>query len=206
MEEKPNGFDISRPISIKLQSPEGVKEISLRFPSDEEWIERARRRKTIIKNLGRGRSETIIPDSEELDTELIAKCRNGNEGSGIDAYEASYIIEKISEAEVEDILVESGGFRVMLRVPGGLTEHFVKMPAAKDIMEFRRGFAKIIDLPFNRQSISMNLNTAAVIYKRIAQESKGYVGPVPVIHQAAVVKSSIDAIEAGMGVTDSENF
>jgi hypothetical protein len=31
-----------------------VKTIRVRFPSDEEWAERQRRRKVIVKNLGRG--------------------------------------------------------------------------------------------------------------------------------------------------------
>ena len=47
-------FDASRPIAINLRTPEGVKTVRVRFPSDDEWIERQRRRKAIIKQLGRG--------------------------------------------------------------------------------------------------------------------------------------------------------
>jgi len=50
-----------------------------------------------------------------------------------------------------------GAFRVLLRVPGGTTVHLLRMPSAKDVIEYRRGFARILDLPFNRQELTVNL-------------------------------------------------
>ncbi len=47
-------FDSTKPITMNLRSPEGLKPIRVRFPSDDEWIERQRRRKVTIKQLGRG--------------------------------------------------------------------------------------------------------------------------------------------------------
>jgi len=44
-----------------------VKTVRVRFPSDEEWIERQRRRKAIIKQLGRGMSETTVANGEDVD-------------------------------------------------------------------------------------------------------------------------------------------
>lgn len=53
-------FDAGRPIAINLRTPQGVKTIRVRFPSDEEWIDRQRRRKAII-------------DSTTLRKDFIAK-------------------------------------------------------------------------------------------------------------------------------------
>jgi hypothetical protein len=35
--------------------------------------------------------------------------------------------------------------------------HLLKMPSAKDVFEYRRGFARVLDLPYNRQELIINL-------------------------------------------------
>ncbi len=67
-------FDVNREINVKLQGPDGqIKPVAIRFPSDEEWMERQRRRKVVIKNLGRGMSETVPPESAEEDAQLVER-------------------------------------------------------------------------------------------------------------------------------------
>src|SRR3989337_883296 len=125
MSENRTVFDAGRQVEIKLQSAEGSKAVIVRFPTDEEWVERQRRRKIIIKQLGRGISETVIPGSEEADAELLAKLRVGD-GPEIDGFEATRILEQLSQADVDDALQEAGAFRVLVRVPGGLTAHVLR--------------------------------------------------------------------------------
>lgn len=72
-------FDATRPVAINLRTPDGVKTIRVRFPSDQEWSERQRRRKIIIKNLGRGISETTVTNAEDVDAALLAKIRTEDE-------------------------------------------------------------------------------------------------------------------------------
>lgn len=204
-EAKQAVFDSSRSIEIRLQSAEGSKSVKVRFPTDDEWIERARKRKIIIKQLGRGMSETIVPSAEDIDAELLAKIRIGD-GPEIDAFEASRILEQLGEAEVEDVETGGGAFRVILRVPGGVTAHLLRMPSARDVIQYRRSFARVIDLPYNRQQLTVNLNAAGELYAKLRQEVEGYEGAVPVIHQAAALKAAIEALDAGFGVAGSENF
>jgi len=189
-------FDSQKEIHVQLRSAEGARTVKVRFPNDEEWIERQRRRKIIIKHLGRGTSETTIPNAEEVDAALLAKIRL-DDGDELDAYEASRIIEQLGQAEVDDVVAEGGAFRVVLRVPGGTTVHVLRMPSAKDVIEYRRNFARILDLPFNRQELTVNLAAAGMLYQKLCQTSEGYAGAVPIIHQAVAVKAAIDALEAG---------
>ena len=189
-------FDSQKEIHVQLRSAEGARTVRVRFPNDEEWIERQRRRKIIIKHLGRGTSETTIPNAEEVDAALFAKIRL-DDGDELDAYEASRIIEQLSQAEVDDVVAEGGAFRVVLRVPGGTTVHLLRMPSAKDVIEYRRGFARILDLPFNRQELTVNLAAAGTLYQKLCQTREGYADAVPIIHQAVAVKAAIDALEAG---------
>jgi hypothetical protein len=198
-------FDIDQHISIKLQSPEGLKELTLRFPTDAEWIERQRKRKIIIKQLGRGLSETIIPDSSEYDSELVMKLRAGEE-PGIDGFEATRILEELSLAEVEEIEQDGNAFLVNLKVPGTVTIHAVKMPSAKDLFQYRRAFTRVLDLPYNKQQLTLNLNAAEELYKKLSESAEGYAGPVPINHQAAVIQAVVNKVESGFGVAGQENF
>jgi len=197
METKTTVFDASRPVTVNLRTPDGVKTIRVRFPTDEEWIDRQRKRKVIVKQLGRGVSETTIPDSQDVDGALLAKIRVGeDEEPVVDPFEASRVIEQLSQAEVDDVASIGDGFRVTLRVLGGTVTHELRMPSAKDVFEYRRGFARVLDLPYNRQELVINLAPAATLFKKLIQSSECYAGDVPIIHQAVAVKAAIDALDA----------
>lgn len=200
-------FDVNRQIDIKLQAPGGGKVVTLRFPTDPEWCDRQRKRKIIIKQLGRGMSETIAPDSSDIDFDLVQSLRVGEDGPEIDGYEATRILEDLSLADVDDVEPEGDSFRVFLRVAGDMrTTHVLAMPSAKDIIQFRRAFARGLDLPFNKQRLTINLEAAGELDKKLRKATEGYASAVPIIHQAAVVKAVIDMIESGSGVAGSENF
>ena len=195
METNEAVFDATRPIAIHLRTPAGVKSVRVRFPTDEEWIDRQKKRKVIVKQLGRGVSETIIGNSEDADAALLAKIRVDEDGPDLDPFEASRAIEQLSQADVDDVVQEADAFRVTLRVLGGTATHLLKMPSAKDVFEYRRGFARVLDLPYNRQELIINLAPAGALFKKLLETSEGYAGDVPVIHQAVAVKAAIDALD-----------
>ncbi|HPT28033.1 MAG TPA: hypothetical protein PLZ95_16560 [Bryobacteraceae bacterium] len=199
-------FDAARPVALNLRTPAGVKTVRVRFPTDEEWIERQRRRKVIVKQLGRGISETTIPNSEDADAALLAKIRVPEpDAPEVDAFEASRVIEQLGQAEVDDVVQLGDGFEVTLRVLGGTVTHSLRMPSAKDVFEYRRGFARVLDLPYNRQELIINLAPAGALYKRLVQGADGYAGEVPIIHQAVAVKAAIDALDASFQETVDPN-
>ena len=199
-------FDAKQPITIHLRTPDGVKPVRVRFPTDEEWIDRQKKRKVIVKQLGRGVSETTIPDSAEADAALLAKIRVPEENApDVDAFEASRIIEQLSQADVDDVVQEGDTFRVTLRVLGGTVTHLLKLPSAKDVFEYRRGFARVLDLPYNRQELTINLGAAGALYKKLLESTEGYAGEVPIIHQAIAVKAAIDALDAAFQDTTDPN-
>jgi hypothetical protein len=199
-------FDEKQPITIHLRTPDGVKPVRVRFPTDEEWIDRQRKRKVIVKQLGRGVSETTIPDSQDADAALLAKIRVPEENApDVDAFEASRIIEQLSQADVDDVVQEGDAFRVTLRVFSGTVTHLLKMPSAKDVFDYRRGFARVLDLPYNRQELIINLAPAAALFKKLLQSSEGYAGDVPIVHQAAAVKAAIDALDTAFQETGDPN-
>jgi hypothetical protein len=190
-------FDANQTIAMNLRTPEGLKTVRLRFPTDEEWIDRQKKRKVIVKQLGRGVSETTIPDSAEADAALLVKIRVPEENApDVDAFEAGRIIEQLSQADVDEVEQVGDAFRVTLRVLGGTVSHVLRMPSAKDVFEYRRTFARVLDLPYNRQELIINLAPAGALFKKLLESSEGYSGDVPIIHQAVAVKAVIDALDA----------
>lgn len=160
-----------------------------------------------LKQLGRGVSETTIPDSAEADAALLAKIRLPEENAPeVDAFEASRIIEQLSQADVDDVVQEGDAFRVTLRVLGGTVSHVLRMPSAKDVFEYRRGFARVLDLPYNRQELIINLAPAGALFKKLLESTEGYAGEVPIIHQAVAVKAAIDALDAAFQEDRDPNF
>jgi hypothetical protein len=199
-------FDAASIVAMQLRTPAGIKQVRVRFPTDEEWIDRQKKRKVIVKQLGRGVSETTIPDSAEADAALLAKIRVPEENAPeIDAFEAGRIIEQLSQADVDDAVQEGDDFRVTLRVLGCTVAHVLKMPSAKDVFEYRRGFARVLDLPYNRQELIINLAPAGTLFKKLLKSSEGYAGDVPIIHQAVAVKAAIDALEGAFQETGDPN-
>ena len=80
------------------------------------------------------------------------------------------------------------------------------MPSAKDVNTYRRGFLRVLDLPFNRQEITINVRAASDLHKKLIEATEGYAGDVPVIHQAVAVKAAADALDASFQEDRDANF
>ncbi len=214
-EERKAVFDAALPIRIRLSAGAEKKEVVVRFPTDEEWVEWRLRRKVIIKQLGRGQSETTTPNSEEADADLVEKLRSRETelvgqsqtvaGPELDKYEAAMVVDQLQRAEVDDVFEFPGGLHVALRVPGGTVHHDIQMLSAKDLLQYRRAFARVLDLPYNKPQLTINLPAAGELYDRLGGKSDDYAGAVPISHKASIVRAAVDAIESGLGVADSEN-
>ena len=199
-------FDASRPIALRLPGPNGGRTIRVRFPSDDEWIERQRRRKLLTKSLGRGASETTILHREDADAILLAKIRTEQDETETDAFEAVKLIEELATCDVDDVVPSGEGFLVTMRVLGATTTHLMKMPSAKDTFDFRRGFARAIDLQYGRQEITVNIAPVGAMYKKLLISTEGYVGNAPIIHQAVAVRAAIDAIDTAFAEDRDASF
>src|SRR5512133_1222028 len=171
-------FDATRPVAVQLRGPDGTKTVRVRFPSDDEWAERQRRRKVIVKQLGRGISETTIPNGEDIDAALLAKIRTEEEPE-VDVFEAQKVIDQLGTCDVDDVVLAGDSFRVTLRVLGATTVLLLKMPSAKDVSQYRRASARVLDLQFNRQEITVNVRAAGELFKNLIEATEHYAGDVP---------------------------
>ena len=202
-------FDAAQPIGVTLLSAGEQKKFSVRFPSDEEWIDRQRSRKLVTQDLGNGRSKRSVPDAESGDASLLKEIIQG-ESNGFDAYEAAAVIEQLEQAEVVgiDADAESKSFRVSLKVPGAVvTTHSLRMPTLKQLAVYSRNVTSFVDCRFGKSEMTVNLNVSAELYdEHRSGDPQGYVvADIPAIHKHAVV-GAVAAECRQMQARAAENF
>jgi hypothetical protein len=55
---------------------------------------------------------------------------------------------------------------------------------AKDVFEYRRGFARLLEMLCGSQVVTINIESAAALYKKLVTSAEGYVGEAPIIQAA----------------------
>jgi hypothetical protein len=204
-------FDVAAKFKVTVPSPEGPKSVTVSFPSDEQWVARSRKRKWITKQLGRGASEMVPIESEESDLELVNQLRLDGGDPEISAADATFVLDQLNRCEVSgEAVFESGSYRVVLLVPGSTTIHTMSMPSADALMNYRRSVTRNIDLGNSKQQMTINLEAAGGLYRKIQTAVDGYAGAVPVVHQGPVIAAIVLAcqkMETPLGGgDDSEDF
>ncbi len=189
-------FDTKREIEISVLHPSGKKACRVRWPSDEEWIEHSSRRRVVVSQLSREESVTDIVDGERAAAELLAKIRLDNDGPELDEFEAAYVIDRLSRAQVQECERADGGVAVSLKVPGSATTHVLRVPSLAEVVAYRRSFSRIVENRRGKQLLKINLRAAGEFYDKLIQSKDGYVGDVPVIHKAAVVTELLVYLES----------
>jgi hypothetical protein len=189
-------FDTKREIEVSVLHPAGKKACRVRWPSDEEWIEHSARRRVVVSQLSREESVTDVVDGERAAAELLAKIRIDKDGPDLDEYEASYVIERLSRAQVDDCARADGGVGVTLKVPGVVTKHVLRVPSLAEVVNYRRGFSRLVENRRGKQLLKINLRAAGEFYDKLVLSKDGYAGDVPVIHKAAVVTELLGYLES----------
>jgi hypothetical protein len=189
-------FDTKREIEVSVLHPSGKKVCRVRWPSDEEWIEHSARRRVVVSQLSREESVTDIVDGERAAAELLSKIRLDKDGPELDEYEAAYVIDRLSRAQVEDCTRADGGVAVALKAPGAVTRHVLRVPSLAEVVGYRRSFSRIVENRRGKQLLKINLRAAGEFYDKLVQSKDGYTSEVPVIHKAAVVTELLVYLES----------
>jgi hypothetical protein len=198
-EEKKALFDASRTFRLKHLTPQGVKAIELRWPSDEDWRERESRRRSIIEFdavTGEPKTTRSEPDGDEC--ALLRGIAVGEIETDLDPAEAGRLIDQLAAAELanEGSVVGVSQLTIELDVAGGIpTKHILRMPSAKDLDRFSRRFFSQRTAGKRRAFSVRDLRFAQELYQSLSAETEGYAGAVPIIHQAAAVYAAFNALQ-----------
>jgi hypothetical protein len=178
---------------MKTVTPDGIKVVKVKFPSDDDWIERGIRR-PLIKRTIEGKTQWVQPDPDDDDLELFNRLCD-HKDLQVDEYDACRIVDDLMTAEiVEEPVLEAGSYKILLKVLPPLessqwpiTTHILRMPTSKDRLKYEK-----TTMPFtkgNREIHPTSFEPKAEIYKDLCTKTIGYVGGPPIVHMWAVINA-----------------
>jgi len=188
-------FDTNKPFTINILSG-GEKHCECSFPSDQQWSELAKKRKSVRRKTGRGLSDWEEPGREQAELDLLIAIGKPGTAEQFDKFEASKMIGLLSRAEVLETEREGDGFRVELKVFGGTVSHTVGIPTMEDRFRYDREVSKITNGE-RRVELYVNLTPCAEIWDRLRVNISGYGdgSAVPIIHKAAALSGVISKLQ-----------
>lgn len=194
-------FDISEPFRITIVSGD-KKSCTVKYPTDADWCERTRNRKSVRQNMGRGKSRPVPIRSDDADLRLFERLRLDSGGAEFDASDAAAVIGKLDDCGVVEISREQGRFRMVLEL--GLrdratkeqirTVHFLRCPSKREQFNHERQSVDVVDGGRMRE-IRVALEPSGELYDKLVERTEGYAAAgVPVNHKFAVVFELMEEI------------
>jgi hypothetical protein len=185
-------FDANTTITIGLRTSEGKRDVTVRWPTDEEWGAHRRRRKLMQRQLGRGVTESEI-ESGDADAKLYEAIKL-NGAPPLSVEESGKIVDTIALCEVLDVRLGTDDAEVDMQTVMGPVTHTLRIPTTAAVKRMQRT-VKYLNLPYNRTEIRANLEAPAALWDQCAGRAEGYAGAVPNLHKDVAVRELVKAIE-----------
>lgn len=197
-------IDLTKPITVPILSGT-QKSCVVRYPTDAEWCERAKKGRVVRHFLGRGKSQTDDDSqTDSLNADLLAKIRQDKEdGQALTPAEATLVLGKLERTRVTSVSREGDSFRIELKTALGDTVHVVGIPTAEQMLLHERQSTKTTEGRRN-QEIRGYLEPSGELYDKIVKSAEGYViqrpgdqvGAVPIVHKVSVVTEMLAQLTA----------
>ena len=198
-------FDTNQGFAVPIRREAGLTKVLVRWPTDEEWIERSKGWRITMHRLGRGITETKV-ESEQADLRLYLKIRE-EDSPELNADEAKVVVDTISRCDINDVQLDQDEAEVEMTLVNGLkVTHTLRIPTSAEVTQFKRASARVMDLPHNVQQIRTNLQAGASLWDKCHVAHGNYTNGVPITHRDAAVRAVIDACERAVEATADEDF
>jgi hypothetical protein len=203
-------FDTSKEIHMPYRTPGGKIDLGVRFPDDQQWIERGRLTRIISKRAGRGSTENEVLTNSEADLKLYHEIKVGD-GPEITPQDATRILDAIGFCEVRDSSLGADDAEVVLSVMGGTeVTHNIRIPSAAQLLQFRKRVQRSgRELPNGKNEFRIMIEPGAALWDQCRGSSKDYANGIPAIHKNLAMRTVIDELDrelqAGVG-DDSDAF
>jgi len=202
-------FDISSEIvfPMRLVSTKSLEvEITVRWPTDAEWLKRARARKVIMRKPRAGVNETVLPMPGPHDVELYESIKL-NGAPAMTPAEADKVLNAMSRSEVTDVRLEGADAEVDMNVISGPVTLKLRIPTADEVIHLQRAAVRLLDLPFSQQEVRINPEPGGRLFDDCGGRSDDYPKGIPLTHKDTAVRAVIDYIDQRVGPQPSEpNF
>ena len=206
-------FDPAQIFTVTFQSG-GKKTCQLRYPTAEQWAQRARQTKQTRQQLGGGitkkKSDTEVEASAELFDQVVV-----SDASGYDEYDKRAVIERLDRTEATSIAYREHKYCIRLRVYDHdgkpvETQHVLNGPTARQRMRYEDS---VLDVENKRRTheIRRLLEPAETLYNATFVAAGGYAPDeavkakdIPITHKAKVVDALIEYLEDDQDEPDPE--
>jgi hypothetical protein len=189
-------FDSRAEIGITIQG-EQPKKVSVRFPSDDQFIAWRRKKKVLQKDLGRDKFQIEQSKPEDCDLALVNAIRADKDGPEIDKAEAVHILNRLAKCEVPTRPEREGqAFVIEMKVMNRIaTTHKLRIPSVQEQMDYERMRSSVIFGKYG-QEIRINFQAAADLYEKLKVQTSGYANDVPVVHKAEAINVLLQELRA----------
>jgi hypothetical protein len=186
-------FDTSKNFTVPIISGE-EKRCVLRWPTDQEWAQRARSLRIVTQQLGRSKSQTETVNEDRVNAELFAKVRVDKDGPPFDEAEASAAIQRLDRTLITEATRHGANYEIALRAAGCDLLHVLRIPTKAEELRYRKAVVRVFDL--RRQvEARLNLEASGELYDAVHVSHEGYAGPVPIVHKEAALREMLNDLQ-----------
>ena len=184
----------------------GTKKVTLRWPTDQQWAQRARETKIKRRVLGGGRTVREKSPDTEADVQLFDAVHVAG-GEAFDEFEKSAAIGKLETAEVVEVARKDDLFRITLKVVGGTqVSHRLRIPTQRQMFAYQNSAVRVVDHR-RTQELQMFLEPSETLWNAIAEGVEGYAEgkqSVPITHKDTAVMELLAVLNEQEDDTDPE--
>jgi len=166
-----SGGDAVKGFPVEILNP--PKRAVLRLPTDEELMDRLSKNRTIVTDLGRGRSDSKAIPNTKADLELFGKIRI-DDGPEFDEFEAARAIGKITYCRVVSCERVGSQFEIKLETYSGEIVHTLKSPLESAMWKYRESILVRRDLGRNKEELRYRYPVAVELYDACEGTAVGY--------------------------------
>ena len=179
------------------------KQCLLRLPTSAELMDYLGSQRSLMRDLGRGKSKYEEVPNPRADRKLFDALRLDKNGEEFDDAEALYAIGLITRIRVADCTRDGQQYIVSLYTLFGPTIHTVNGPWRKDMVEYSRTVDDPVTLPHGVEQHRFPPEVPCKLYDKILVSVTGYTDTgngsvltnvVPPHHKRAVVNAVMEAL------------
>lgn len=188
-------FDRNAMIQLTIPTKEGGgKHCEVRYPSDEQWLRRSRRLRLVTRPNPEGKGVvTELENEAEAEREAFDSIVVSQNEQLCDE-EAITVMDRLDRHRVADFSRHGDQVEVHLQVPGAMTLHRLRMPSAKEHIEYKRSLPAPADLGRGKIMQSYATGQQAALYDKISLSVEGYANGVPLNHKAGVARVVLELL------------
>ena len=186
-------FNSDATFEMNVRGPEGLKVVTLRFPSDVEQGDRVRKQKMVTRDLGRGASESDYEPNIAFDLALINELMQ-QPRIEVDEDEANYLLNKLCKADAQASDRVDNCYQIPVKTCAGTVTLTLTVPSQKDIREYSRTSLRTVTRNHGLQESKVNLESSGLLFDKVFRQMEGITGAVPLVVKASAVQELLSAM------------